>query len=76
MLESTITVRGQTTLPRAVRYSLEVRAGDRLRYVIVDECVLMVPARPTSRLFGSLKYDGPPVSLRDMEDAISEASVE
>ena len=36
----------------------------------------MVPVRPTSRLFGSLKYDGSPVSLQDMEDAISEGSVE
>ncbi len=76
MLESTITVGGQTTLPRAVRDLLAVRAGDRLRYVIVDEGVLIVPVRPTSRLFGSLKYDGPPVSLQDMEDAISEGSVE
>ena len=76
MLESTVTIEGQTTLPMAVRDSLAVRAGDRLRYVIVDEGVLMVPVRPTSRLFGSLKYDGPPVSLQDMEDAISEGSVE
>ena len=75
MLESTVTVEGQTTLPRAVRDSLAVRAGDRLRCVIVDEGVLMVPVRPTSRLFCSLKYDGPPVSLQDMEDAISEGSV-
>ena len=76
MLESTVTIEGQTTLPMAVRDSLAVRAGDRLRYVIVDDGVLMVPVRPTSRLFGSLKYDGPPVSLQDMEDAISEGSVE
>ena len=76
MLESTVTIEGQTTLPMAVRDSLAVRAGDRLRYVIVDEGVLMVPIGPASRLFSSLKYDGPPVSLQDMEDAISEGSVE
>ena len=35
-----------------------------------------MPVRPTSRLFGSLKYDGPPVSLKDMEDAIAEGDVE
>ena len=74
MFESKITVKGQTTLPRSVRDSLGVKAGDRVRYVIVDEGVLIMPVRPTSRLFGSLKYEGPPVSLQDMEDAIAEGA--
>ena len=58
MFESSITVKGQTTIPKAVRDSLEVKAGDRVRYVIVDEGVLIMPVRPTSRLFRSLKHDG------------------
>ena len=76
MFESSITIKGQTTLPKAVRESLAVKAGDKVRYVILDEGVLIMPVRPTSRLFGSLKYDGPPVSLKDMEDAIVEGAVE
>ncbi len=76
MFESRITVKGQTTLPKAVRDSLAVKAGDKVRYVILDEGVLIMPVRPTSRLFGSLKYDGPPVSLEEMEDAIAEGAVE
>ena len=76
MLESSITVKGQTTLPKAVRDSLAVKAGDKVRYVILDEGVLMMPVRPTSRLFGSLKYDGPAVSLGDMDRAIAEGAVE
>ena len=76
MLESNITIKGQTTLPKAVRDSLAVKAGDRVRYVILDEGVLTIPVRPTGRLFGSLKYDGPPVSLEEMEDAIAEGAVE
>ncbi len=55
MFESSITVKGQTTLPKAVRESLAVKAGDRVRYVILDEGVLIMPVRSTSRLFGSLK---------------------
>ena len=51
-----------------------MKLGDRVRYVIVDEGVLIMPVRPTSRLFGSLKYAGPPVSLQDMEDAIAEGA--
>ena len=76
MFESSITIKGQTTLPKAVRESLAVKAGDKVRYVILDEGVLIMPVRPTSRLFGSLKYDGPPVSLGDMEDAIAKGAVE
>ena len=76
MLESSITVKGQTTLPKAVRDSLALKAGDKVRYVILDEGVLMMPVRPTSRLFGSLKYDGPAVSLEDMDRAIAEGAVE
>ena len=48
MFESSITVKGQTTLPKAVRDSLAVRAGDKVRYVIVDEGVLIMPVRATS----------------------------
>ena len=47
-----------------------------MRYVILDEEVLMMPVRPTSRLFGSLKHDGPAVSLEDMECAIAEGATE
>ncbi len=76
MFESSITIKGQTTLPKAIRDSLGVKAGDRVRYVIVDEGVLMMPVRPTGRLFGSLRYDGPPVSLDDMDRAIAEGAIE
>ena len=76
MLESRITIKGQTTLPKAVRDSLAIKAGDRVRYVIVDEGVLIIPVRPTSRLFRSLKYDGPTVSLEEMDKAPAEGAVE
>ncbi|MDE0056781.1 MAG: type II toxin-antitoxin system PrlF family antitoxin [Defluviicoccus sp.] len=71
MIESTITSRGRTTLPKAVREALGVGPGDRVRYVILDDgAVRILPVLPISSLFGMLKYDGPTVTLRDMEDAI------
>ncbi len=76
MLESSVNYRGQATLPKAVWDALGLKAGDKLRYVLVDEGVLMMPVRPTSRLFGSLIYDGPPMGLEDMERAIAEGAVE
>ena len=74
MIESSITVKGQTTLPKAVRDSLAVKAGDKVRYVILDEGVLIMPVRPIRRLFRSLKYDGPVISLEDMDRAIAEGA--
>ena len=76
MFESSITIKGQTTLPKAVRDSLAVKAGDKVRYVIVDEGVLIMPVRPTTRLFRSLKYDGPTVSLEEMDRAAAEGAIE
>ena len=74
MLESGITAKGQTTLPKAVREALSVRAGDRVRYVIQDGAVRILKAGPVGRLFGMLEYDGPPVTLEEMDRAIEEGA--
>ena len=74
MIESTITSKGRTTLPKAVREALSLQAGDRVRYIVLGDEVMILPVRPTSRLFGKLKYDGPPVTLEDMDRAIAEGA--
>lgn len=75
MVESAVTAKGQTTLPKPVRRALGIEPGDRVRYVIFDNNeVRLLPVRPVSRLFGALKYDGPPVSLEDMERAIADGA--
>ena len=76
MIESAITTKGQTTLPKPVRDALGVRAGDRVRYLIVDGDVRILPVRSIDRLFGVLKADGPPATLDDMERAIAEGATE
>ena len=75
MTESTITSKGQTTLPKVVRDALGVVPGDRIRYVVFDDNeVRLIPVRPLSRLFGTLRYNGPPVTLEDMERAIADGA--
>ena len=76
MVESTITSKGQTTLPKSVREALGVRPGDRVRYVVSGDEVRILPVRPLARLFGALKHDGPPVTLEDMERVIAEGAGE
>ena len=53
-----------------------MKAGDKVRYVMLDEGVLILPVRSTSRLYRSLKYEGPAVSLEDMDRAIAEEAIE
>ncbi|MCY3658536.1 MAG: type II toxin-antitoxin system PrlF family antitoxin [Caldilineaceae bacterium] len=74
MIESRITSKGQTTLPKAVRKALSVQPGDRVRYLIQDGEVRIVPVRPVNRLFGILRHDGPAATLQDMERAIVEGA--
>lgn len=75
MIESAVTSRGRTTLPKAVRKALGVVPGNRVRYVILDDNqVRMLPVRPLARLFGAYEHEGPPVTLHDMERAISDGA--
>lgn len=74
MLESTITSKGRTTLPKSVREALGVRPGDRVRYLILEDEVRIIPVRPLARLFGALKHDGPPVTIEEMERSVTDGA--
>ena len=71
MIESSVTSKGQTTLPKVVRESLGLSPGDKVRYVICGQEVRILPVRPIGRLFGVLKYQGPVVSVDEMEQAVA-----
>jgi len=72
MHESTVTVKGQTTLPRDVRAALGLTSGDKLRYLILDGEVRILKARSVKELQGILSRSGQkPVSLEEMDEAIS-----
>ena len=60
MIESAVTSKGQTTLPRTIREALGVGPGDRARYVIFDSNeVRILPVRLLARLFWSLQAQRP-----------------
>ena len=69
-------MQGQTTLPKSVREMLGVQAGDRVRYVISDGEVRILPVRPISRLFGVLRHEGPDVTVEEMEQATADGGCE
>jgi AbrB family looped-hinge helix DNA binding protein len=74
-MESTITAKGQTTIPKAVREHLKLKPGQRLKYFIhPDGTVVLLPTLPVTALRGILKWHGPSASLEDMDRAIAEGA--
>jgi len=55
VVESKISSKGRTTIPKSVREALGVKPGDRVRYVILGYEVRITSVRPLARLFGALK---------------------
>jgi AbrB family looped-hinge helix DNA binding protein len=73
MPSSTITAKGQTTIPKAVRERLGVEAGDRVDFVIRPDGHVTIEAavQAVGRLKGLLRGKGRrPVSVEDMHAAI------
>ena len=72
MPTATVTSKGQVTIPNAVREELGINTGTKLLFVQTSQGYLLRAANNSvMRLSGSLKYDGPPVSLEEMDEAIS-----
>lgn len=73
MQESTITTKGQTTLPKDVRQALDLKPGDKLRYLILDDGeVRIIRARSARELAGALhSLTQRVVTLDDMDAAIA-----
>ena len=52
-MESAITVKGQATIPKAIREHLHLKAGDRVKFFVhPDGTVVLLPKLPASALHG------------------------
>lgn len=72
MPTSTITSKGQTTIPKEIRQRLNIGPGDRVEFVVDhDGRVLLLPATvDAAELAGVLKAPARPVSIEAMNQAI------
>lgn len=72
MVMSTITSKGQTTIPAKIRDFLSLHAGDKLEFVMMEKGkVMLVPAKSDiSELKGFLPRPKKAASISDMEKAI------
>ena len=69
MITSTMTTRGQTTIPKAVRDALGLRVGDRVSYTIRGGVAELRPMRSVVRLRNFFRYSGPTVTIEEMNRA-------
>ena len=69
-MESALSIKGQATIPKAIRDHLHLAPGDQVKFFIhPDGSVVILPKVPTSRLKGILQFKGQTASLEDMESA-------
>lgn len=72
----TIGSEGQINLPESALESLALKPGDQVRLFILEGELRVLPVRSLEQLAGSLRYDGPPVSLEQMDEDIAKAACE
>lgn len=78
MPTSTLTTRGQTTIPKPIREALGLQPGDRVEFTLEgDRAVLRRAGADLSALDGMLDQSGQePVSIEEMDEAIGNAASE
>jgi antitoxin PrlF len=71
MSESTVTSKGQITIPKAVREVLHLDVGDTVYFDLRPDGTVVLMARnaPVESLFGLLKRTGTPISIDEMNPA-------
>jgi len=75
-MESAITVKGQATIPKAIREHLGLKPGDRLKFFFhPDGTVVLLPKLPTRALRGMLQRRRKPVTVDQMTNAAAEGAV-
>ena len=77
----TMTSKGQITLPAATRAKLKLVKGAQMDVEETPDGKVILTPRPQKtgdirQLRGILKYDGPPVSIEEMNASIGRAVVE
>jgi AbrB family looped-hinge helix DNA binding protein len=75
-MESAITVKGQATIPKAIRDHLRLKPGDRVKFFMhPDGSVVLLPKLPASALRGIVKSrQRRRVTIEDMTKAAAEGA--
>ena len=76
-MESALTVKGQATIPKAIREYLRLKPGDRVKFFVhPDGTVVLLPKLPAAALRGIVKSRrSRPVTITEMTEAAAEGAV-
>jgi len=76
IMESAITVKGQATIPKAIREHLHLKPGDRVKFFLhPDGSVVLLPKLSVSALRGIVKSRRRrPVTINEMTEAAAEGA--
>ena len=73
-MESALSIKGQATIPKAIRDHLHLEPGDRIKFFVhPDGSVVILPKICTSKLKGVVKARRR-ASLKDIEKAVVEGA--
>jgi antitoxin PrlF len=75
-MESAITVKGQATIPKAIRDYLRLKPGDRVKFFLhPDGSVVLLPKLPAQALRGMVKSRRRrPARIEEMNEAVAAAA--
>jgi antitoxin PrlF len=77
LIESTIRVKGQATIPKAIRDHLRLEPGDRVKFFIhPDGTVVLLPKLPVSALRGIVNPRRRPVTIDEMNADVAEGAAQ
>ena len=75
-MESALSIKGQATIPKAIRDHLHLKAGDRVKFFFhPDGSVVILPKISVSALKGIVPARREHVSLEQMDEAIVSGAV-
>jgi len=76
-MESALTVKGQATIPKAIREHLHLKPGDRVKFFVhPDGSVVLLPKLPAAALRRIAKSRrSRPVTIVEMTEAAAEGAV-
>lgn len=76
-MESALTIKGQATIPKAIRDHLHLGPGDRIKFFLhPDGTVVILPKIATSQLKGIARPAQKRVTLAQMDAAIAAAAAD
>ncbi len=77
-VESAITVKGQATIPKAIREHLRLKPGDRVKFFVhPDGSVVLLPKLSAAALRGIIKSRRRrPVTIAEMTEAAADAAAD